>query len=197
MNVLVACEESQVVCSAFRSKGHNAFSCDLKPCSGGHPEWHIISDATLLLSGGAFVTSDFSYHFVDNWDLLIAHPPCTFLTKASNPCIARDNSRILKGFDAARLFLEFYNCSIPRICVENPVPLKMFHLPAYSQIIQPYYFGHPFSKMTCLWLKNLPPLFASCLCYEHVSWVYSSCDATLRSKTFSGIAAAMASQWSF
>lgn len=201
MRVLVACEESQAVCCAFRSHGHEAFSCDIVPCSGGHPEWHIQVDALELLKL--------------SWDLIIAHPPCTYLTKASavrmrvNGEIVQD--RFEKAIAAREFFLSFLSAPCPHICVENPVPLRLVDLPPYSQIIQPYQFGHPYSKQTCLWLKGLPPLVPTSFVSSHVPYVNGGCkdshgnfrrfqgrkerDSSIRSKTFPGIAAAMAEQW--
>ena len=186
MKVLVACEESQVVCSAFRSRGFDAFSCDLKPCSGGHPEWHFQADALEILHS-------FS------WDLLIAHPPCTFLSNAGArylyPGGVLSLSRYEKGLAARDFFLEFYNCSVPHIAIENPVPSRIFDLPPPSDCIQPWQFGDPFSKRTYLWLRRLPPLFSSLLCSDFVSWCDIHKSASIRSRTFPGVAAAMASQW--
>ena len=201
MKVLVACEESQAVCVAFRALGHDAYSCDLKPCSGGHPEWHIQCDALKLLSY--------------SWDLVIAHPPCTYLSNAGARHLYKDHVlqeyRYKLGVEAASFFLRFLNCSAPRVCVENPLPSKVFGLPAPSQVIQPYMFGHPFSKRTLLWLKNLPLLVPTYIVEPVACWCPSgsyrrthsaaakgqfTCNrAENRSKTFPGIASAMASQW--
>lgn len=205
MNVLVACEESQEVCKAFREKGHNAFSCDLQDCSGGHPEWHIKGDVTSLLNGFCgFYDCAGGYHLIASpWDMIIAFPPCTYLTKAGACNIKKDPSRIYRGIEAKNFFMAFYNADCDKICIENPVPMKRFNLPPYSCIINPYDFGHPFSKMTCLWLKNLPVLFATSIFNEYQtcsqsSWFnnYSRKNRSLRrSKTFPGVAKAMAEQW--
>lgn len=200
MNVLIACEESQTVYKEFLKLGHNAFSCDIKPCSGGLLDRHIQGDCLKLLFNGVdFITCDGYYHFVDKWDLLIAHPPCTYLAKSGACNNPKDPSRIEKGFRAAEFFYKFYNCDIERVCIENPVPQKRFKLPPYSQSIQPYNFGDPYSKLTLLWLKNLPPLInTSCsLKDESKSWCLIHSTSTLRSKTFKGVAEAMANQWSF
>ena len=202
MKILVACEESQVVCKAFREKGHEAFSCDIQRCSGGKPEWHIVGDVLPLLNGNTqFITQDGVTHYiVGNWDMLIAHPPCTYLCKAG-ACRYYDKSgyikleRFEKGLAAREFFMALLNCDIPKICVENPVPMAMFGLPDHSQIIQPYWFGHPYSKRTLLWLKGLPPLFATLIEPEFESWTAVHSSAKIRSKTFTGIAAAMAEQW--
>lgn len=183
MRVLVACEESQRVCLAFRDRGHEAFSCDLKPCSGGFPEYHLQTSVFEVLN--------------DRWDLLIAHPPCTFLAKSGACCNKKDPSRIEKGFLAAQFFYDLWNCEVPRICIENPVPQRRFGLPPYSQTIQPYNFGDWYSKLTLLWLKNLPPLIPTVIGFPDASWCAIHRDATIRSKTFPGIANAMANQWSF
>lgn len=183
MRILVACEESQVVTLAFREFGHDAFSCDLKPCSGGYPEFHIQRSCLDILD--------------DGWDMMIGHPPCTFLAKSGACNNQRDPSRIEKGYSAARFFYALWNCDIPRICLENPVPQKRFGLPPYSQTIQPYDFGDWYSKLTLLWEKNLPPLIPTVIGYPDASWCAVHRDATIRSKTFPGVARAMAQQWSF
>ena len=163
MNVLVACEESQRVCMAFRERGHNAFSCDIQEPSGGHPEWHILGDALKAIQGGKIVTMDEVTHDIPKWDLLIAHPPCTYLSNAGACRLyphkgELNQERYEKGLDAKRFFMQFYNANIERIAVENPVPTRVFELPKYTQIIQPYEYGHPYTKKTCLWLKGLPKL---------------------------------------
>lgn len=215
MRVLVACEESQTVCKAFRAKGHEAYSCDIQEPSGGHPEWHILGDALEAIKGGTIVTMDGQTHDIGKWDLLIAHPPCTYLSKAGGNRLRVNGEiqteRYNKGLEAAEFFCAFLNADVPRIAVENPVPLKIFGLPQYSQIIHPWMFGDEYLKMTCLWLKNLPPLFATDIVVPTRKWVNSSDhrktkkDDTWaksgkrsqkdRSKTFPGIAAAMAEQW--
>ncbi len=215
MNVLVACEESQAVCKAFRAKGHKAFSCDLQECSGGHPEWHIKGDVLSLIEKKYhhFSTQDGTEHCLMSWDLIIAHPPCTFLTSAgacrlfdSNHKI-KDHVRYEEGVRAAEFFYKIMAAPIEKIAIENPTPIKIFHLPQYSQIIQPYMFGDPWTKRTCLWLKNLPCLQADNLVKPEGYWVNGSsrnpkgyrnkgCSTSkMRSKTFPGIARAMAEQW--
>ena len=215
MKVLIACEESQTVCKAFRARGHEAYSCDIQEPSGGHPEWHILGDALKAIEGGQVTTMDGQVHDVGRWDLLIAHPPCTYLSKAGGNRLRIDGfiqqDRYEKGQKAAEFFLKFLEADIPRIAVENPVPLKIFGLPPYSQIIQPYMFGDEYLKMTCLWLKHLPPLFATDIVVPTSKWVSASDHRKIkrndawarsgrrsqkeRSKTFPGIAAAMAEQW--
>ena len=217
MNVLIACEESQEVCKAFREKGHRAFSCDVQPCSGGHPEWHIQGDVLPLLNGNCtFQTADIHTHTqAGRWDLLIAFPPCTYMTNAGavrmrvNGEIQKD--RYAKAMDAKEFFLKFYNADCQRIAIENPTPMRIVELPQYSQVIQPYEFGHPYSKRTCLWLRGLPPLFPTDILSWHEPYVNGGCkdahgnylqykgrgerDPKTRSKTFTGVARAMAEQW--
>lgn len=218
MNVLVACEESQEVCKAFRAKGHEAYSCDLQECSGGHPEWHIMGDALAVINGRCtFQTMDGARHEISGtWDLLIAHPPCTFLSNAGARWLYKDGTlnqeRYNKGLEAKEFFMKFYQADCPRIAVENPVPSSVYEMPQYSQTVQPYEYGHPWSKKTCLWLKNLDPLKPSNIVTDYKpfcpSGSYSGThdqrykgasraggSAKARSKTFTGIARAMAEQW--
>ena len=217
MKVLVACEESQRVCIAFRERGHNAFSCDIEPCSGGHPEWHIMQDVIPLLDGQCiFKTMDGIDHSIGGkWDLIIAHPPCTYMSKAgarfmypSAGIINRD--RLDKAMQAKEFFMKFYNADCDRICIENPTPLKVVGLPKESQVIQPYMFGDPYSKRTLLWLKGLPELKHTNVLKDFVPYLPSNTGGFSRgkggsrgvahnakdaSKTFAGIAKAMAEQW--
>lgn len=186
LNVLIACEESQTSCLAFRQLGHNAFSCDLLPCSGGHPEWHFQCDALGLLDL--------------HWDLVIAHPPCTYLCQASAtrmfPNCQLDPQRLLKAQEAKAFFMAFYNAACPHIAIENPRPLKVVGLPWSTQVIQPWQFGEPWSKETHLWLKDLPLLRPTQIETHRKCFTSAKCDAKSRSKTFAGIAAAWADQWS-
>lgn len=219
MKVLVACEESQTVCKAFREKGHEAYSCDVQECSGGHPEWHIKNDALQLINGNCeFTTVDGIKHVINGkWDLLIAHPPCTYMSNAGACRLyprkgQLNKERYQKGIEAKVFFLQFINADCDKIAVENPIPSKVFDLPKYTQIIQPYEHGHPVTKKTCLWLKNLPPLKPTeivepkgpYVCGNSETWkkqaangiVYGKAkSAKHRSKTFPGIAQAMAEQW--
>lgn len=198
MRVLVACEESQRVCIAFREKGHEAYSCDIQPCSGGHPEWHIQGDVLPMLS--------------EKWDLLIAHPPCTYLSNVSAPRLFPHGelceSRYKKALESREFFFKFINADVPHICVENPMPLAIMKLPKPDCIIEPWQFGEPYSKRTYLWLKGLPPLIPTNVVKSHIiPWVNSSGGKLRkgqhgvanskkeRSKTFWGIARAMAEQW--
>lgn len=220
MKILVACEESQAVCKAFRAKGHEAYSCDIQDCSGGHPEWHIKGDVLPLINGNTeFTTCDGTVHEIEcKWDMLIAHPPCTYLSNAGAVRLfpakgLMSVERYKKGLEAKKFFMQFLlNANCPRIAVENPIPTKIFDLPKYTQIIQPYEHGHPYSKKTCLWLIGLPKLKPTNIVTENiVSWVSGGSkdshgnprrqsgtknrDPKTKSKTFPGIASAMADQW--
>jgi hypothetical protein len=229
MNVLVACEESQRVCAAFREKGHNAFSCDILPCSGGHPEWHIMDDVLDILNpfehsdpsktvmGISFCTMDARYHFFEGkWDLIIAHPPCTKLSNAGARWLFAggklNQQRYEDGLKAKEFFMAFYNADCERICIENPTPSSIYNLPPHAQTVQPYEHGEPWSKKTLLWLKNLNPLRPTNIVAEHKPYCTSGSysrnhdkkyrgasrkggSSKSRSKTFWGIARAMADQW--
>ena len=214
MKILIACEESQTVCKAFRAKGHEAYSCDILPCSGGHPEWHIQDDVLK--------------HLDEGWDMMIAHPPCTYLSN----CGARflypkgilNGDRFIKGMEAKKFFMKLLNAPIEKICVENPVSSKIFEMPQWTQEIQPYQFGHPYTKKTRLWLKGLPLLKATEKLENYSSFLPSNTGGKKRgqktqrglqstkiagnwfnkggierqinrSKTFPFIADAMAEQW--
>lgn len=201
MKVLVACEESQRVCIELRKRGHEAYSCDIEPCSGGHPEWHLQVDATELLKM--------------KWDMIIAFPPCTYLSNMGSVRMRVkgeiDPVRYEKAMKAKEFFMKFYNADCPKIAIENPTPMKLVELPPYSQAIQPYQFGHPYSKRTCLWLKGLPPLTPTEIIEHYEPFINGGSkdangnprkrqgrkerDAKTRSKTFTGIARAMAEQW--
>ena len=218
MNILIACEESQRVCIAFRDKGHNAFSCDILPCSGGHPERHICGDVLPLLNGNCdFRTMDDEMHIIDGkWDLLIAHPPCTYLSNAGARWLYAggelNTERYRKGLDGKKFFMAMLNADCARIAVENPIPSSIYDLPQYTQIIQPYQFGEPWSKKTCLWLKGLEPLQPTDIVEDYKPYCSSGSysgthdpkykgasrkggSAKSRSKTFPGVAKAMAEQW--
>lgn len=219
MYVLVACEESQRVCEAFRNKGHIAFSCDIDDCSGGHPEWHIKDDVLPLLNGFcSFTTGDGMEHTISQkWDMIIGFPPCIYLTVAG-ACRLYPTKGVINperyelGVKAAKFFNAILNADCERIVVENPTPMKVFNLPKYSQVIEPYMFGHPYKKRTCLWLKGVEPLKPTNIITENiVSWVSGGSkdahgnqrktkaetfrDSKTRSKTFKGVAEAMAEQW--
>ena len=164
MKVLVACEESQAVCKAFRKRGHEAYSCDIMECSGGHPEWHIKGDVLPIINGyktptDIFITQDGFAHYVPKkWDLIIAHPPCTYLTGASAVELSKHPERLQKGIESVTFFNTILNADCEKICVENPPPMKRFGLPKYTQLIRAYKIGEPHTKAYCLWLKGLPKL---------------------------------------
>jgi len=210
MKILVACEESQTVAKAFRNLGHDAYSCDIMECSGGHPEWHIQGDVICLLNGYCtFTTMTGATHTLPStWDMIIAFPPCTYLSKAGStilyPTLGNINiERYQKGLLAREFLMTILNANCPRIAIENPTPNKVYNLPPPSQVIQPWHFGDPNTKRTLIWLKGLPPLFATDLIIpkhscnaKNPNWNTGRKNrAVLRSKTFDGIANAMASQW--
>lgn len=202
MKILVACEESQAVTIELRQRGHEAYSCDIEPCSGNHPEWHLQQDVVPLLK--------------EDWDMIIAFPPCTYLSNAGamrlrvNGTINQDRMQLANN--AKEFFMQIFNTSCQKIAIENPVPGKIHKLPAYNQIIEPYMFGDPWKKRTCLWLKGLPQLTPTEIVKPIGLWVgatssrrdnqiyskyelNSNRDPKIRSKTFPGIAKAMAEQW--
>lgn len=222
MKVLVACEESQRVCTAFRERGHEAYSCDIIAPSGGHPEWHILWDCLKILNGGAFVTMDGTIHEIPYWDLVIAHPPCTYLTVSANKYYevaqygnkARQRQR--DRYKAIVFFMQLMSATAEKVAVENPVGIMSGAYRKPDQIIQPYEYGDHARKATCLWLKGLPKLMPTNIVDPGVmSKTGSSAGAhadgsdengkwlrfrdpklkILRSKTFPGIAKAMAEQW--
>ena len=235
MNVLIACEESQRVCQAFRDKGHRAFSADIQECSGGHPEWHILGDVIPLLNGNCEFTLQNRERERQNgtWDLIIAHPPCTHLavSGARHFTRKREDGRQKEGIE---FFCKFLVCDCSRVAIENPIGIiggdyvlkwfpelsEKYGLPKKpTQIIQPYEFGHPVSKSTCLWLKNLEKLKPTKIVeperihskgksggYSGALWYVKDENGKIlsykdprtakeRSKTFIGIAKAMADQW--
>ena len=200
MRVLVACEESQEVCKAFRSRGHEAYSADLQDCSGGHPEWHIKGDVLLLVNGNCkFVTRGGQHVTVDGrWDLIIAHPPCTDLA-GSGARWFPEKQKDFRQQKACVFFMQMMLADCDRIAVENPVGIMSTCYRKPDQIIQPWQFGHGETKATCLWLKNLPLLQPTDIVNEreHKVWrMPPSADrAKLRSKTYTGVAQAMAEQW--
>lgn len=218
MNVLIACEESQRVCAAFRAKGHRAFSADIQECSGGHPEWHILGDVLPIINGRCEFTlqNRQTDRQTDKWDLIIAHPPCTYLTNAGARWLYKggvlNQERYNQGLEGKEFFMNFYNADCDKIAIENPIPSKIFDLPDFTQTIQPYEHGEPWSKKTCLWLKGLPELKPTNVLKEYRPYCSSGSysrthdprfkgvsrsggSAKVRSKTFLGIAAAMAEQW--
>lgn len=232
MNVLIVCEESQRVCTAFREKGHNAFSCDIVECSGGHPEWHIKGDALNFINrnketGMMFHTMDGKSHFVWYWDLIIAHPPCTYLTVTGNRWFNVERygekaaARLRLREDAISFFVAIANADCERIAIENPIGIMSTAYRKPDQILQPWQFAtdeeEQTEKTTCLWLKGLDPLepinkekpdikyhewtTPSGKKKRQTMWYYKTrClphaeRAAAASKTFFGIAQAMADQW--
>ena len=223
MKVLVACEESQTVCKAFRELGHEAYSADIQECSGGHPEWHIHGDVIPLINGKCkFKTMDGNMHEIDGqWDLLIAHPPCTYLTTAATQChstkvYTKDQiaDRTMKRIEAMQFFMKFVNADCDRIAIENPTGVMNTCFRKPDQSLHPYYFAESVddsenyvTKKTGLWLKNLPELKYNCKLPNPMdnaprwgngkkkNWTESNHGGVKRSKTFPGIAKAMAEQW--
>lgn len=213
--VLIACEESQATCLAFRSRGHVAYSCDIQRCSGGHPEWHIVGDALEVLNGRcSFVTEDGQVHtLLDRWDLIIAHPPCTYLTHAGGRYLFANHmlqvDRAFRCMGARWFFLAVWYSSCSHICIENPSPMYFACLPPYTQIVQPFEFGDQATKRTCLWLRGLPNLRPTCNqprpksekrvypdgVVRYIDWTCRRRGGKARSKTFHGIAEAFAIQF--
>lgn len=204
MKILVACEESQAVTKEFRALGHEAYSCDILDCSGGHPEWHMQQDVTELLK--------------QRWDMIIAFPPCTFLTVTGNRWfdIEKYGEKAIKRHqnrkEAIDFFMMFANANCEKIVIENPVGIMSSEWKKPNQIINPFQFGDAFEKKTCLWIKGLPNLVATNIVAVPTRTVFKSGKtmaswyaeafrlpkeerAKLRSKTFPGIAKAMAEQW--
>ena len=218
LNVLIACEESQRVCMAFRERGHRAFSCDIQPCSGGHPEWHIQGDVLPYLNGDYFFTTcDGEIHMINGkWDLIIAHPPCTDLAVSGARHFAQ-KQKDGRQQKSIVFFMQMALANCDHVAVENPVCIMSSAWRKPDQIIQPYQFGDHARKTTCLWLKGLPPLnptnivdpgeivkggfsvgaslnYATDSDGKILSW-NDPRTARIRSKTFPGIARAMAEQW--
>lgn len=213
MKILVACEESQAVTIEFRKLGHEAYSCDIEPCSGGHPEWHIQQDVLPLLDGSVyFYTMDGVLHTElsqNRWDMIIAFPPCTHLCSSGQRWFTEGRKPRKLQDEAKAFFMIFVNADCERIAIENPIGVMSTYYRKPDQIINPYEFGSTECKKTCLWLKGLPKLIATQIipkeqrtnelwrghfngkCY---AWHDPEC-AKLRSKTFPGIAEAMATQW--
>ena len=226
MKILVACEESQAVTIELRKLGHEAYSCDIIEESGGHPEWHIRHDVLPLITGEPcdFTTGDGVVHHMDNkWDMIIAFPPCTYLTVTGNRWfnVQKYGDKALKRTrdreEAVKFFMSFVNANCDRIAIENPVGVMSTNYRKPDQIIQPYQFGSHARKKTCLWLKGLPKLVPTDIvsaceidsygCSVGASATYATDEngkilswndprtARIRSKTFPGIARAMAEQW--
>jgi len=194
--ILVCCEESQAVTKAFRDAGHEAYSNDIQECSGGHPEWHLQMDALKALK-------------LKKWDLVIAHPPCTYLTISANRWYkdqpARPSGTLVGQArrdareEAVKFFMEFVNADVPRMVIENPICVMSTRYQKPSQTIQPWMFGHGETKATCLWIKGLPNLVPTDVVEgrEQAIWKMSPSKdrAKLRSKTYEGVAKAMVEQW--
>jgi len=198
MLVLIGCEESQEVCKAFRKAGHEAYSCDLQECSGGKPEWHLQMDVFEAIK-------------LKNWDMAIFFPTCTYLTISANKWYKDQPPRksgTLVGSErrAARVeaidfFMRLYNCGIPKIAIENPIGVMSSEFRKPDQVLQPWMFGHGETKATCLWLQGLPKLIPTNIVEGREQRLHrlpkTKDRAKLRSKTFIGIAKAMAEQWNF
>lgn len=222
MKVLIACEESQRVCLAFRDKGHEAYSCDILEPSGGHQEFHFLGDALEILKPGEHLTMDGKKHYIDKWDIIIAHPPCTYLTVAGNRYfnVERYGEKAIQRYKdrekAIKFFMSFITADCEHIAVENPVGIMSTRFRKPDQIIHPYYFGDNARKATCLWLEGLPTLKPTNIVDpgeimpggysvgahadgrdNNGKWLKFTDPelAKLRSKTFPGIAKAMAEQW--
>lgn len=226
MKVLIACECSQTVCKEFRALGHEAYSCDIEEQYGGHPEWHIKGDCLEILRGGQmFKTEDGKEHTIDKWDLIIAHPPCTYLSNAATrshslkgATLEQINARTEKRIQAQEFFMRFAKVDCDKVAIENPVGVMSTVYRKPDQIIEPYQFADSvndtenyITKRTCLWLKGLKPLQGNSLdkpsnaelfgrhpsgkarCWNEMQWQKNR--AIVRSKTFPGIARAMAEQW--
>ena len=220
MKILIACEESQAVCTEMRRLGHEAYSCDIIECSGGHPEWHIRWDALALINGNcSFMTSDGELHSIEGkWDMIIAHPPCTYLCLSGQQWCnvelygEKAKQRIKDRDFAVEFFMKFVNADCDKIAIENPVGVMTRFYKKPDQYVCPYQFGHPTGKRTGLWLKGLPKLKPTKIVEieYHTSssgrkwdkWFWESSKinplserSKFRSKTFEGIAKAMAEQW--
>lgn len=232
LNVLVACEESQRVCMEFRKLGHNAFSCDLLSSSGGHPEWHFKQDVLEVINNKGGILENGTEFYIDgNWDIMIAHPPCTFLASSGarwyyhpeDKDLPIEKRRPHPRFpnrkkdreDSVKFFKKLMNANIKYIAIENPIGIMSTRLRKPDQIVHPYHFGDQASKATCFWLKNLPPLkytnvvdkgeYITLKSGKRLPKWYSDAltkaktaeeRRKLRSKTFPGIAKAIAIQWS-
>ena len=225
INVLIACEESQRVCKAFRDRGFNAFSCDIIDCSGDIPQYHIKDDVLNIIYGGSFTTSTGDLYNIPVWDLIIAHPPCTYLAVSGNAHfnVERYGEKAIKRYQdrqkAIAFFMAFLQGNTIHLAIENPIGCMSTIYKKPDQIIQPYEYGHPVRKSTCLWLHNLPLLKPSKIVkpeimhskgksggYSGPAWIVRDENGKIlkysdprvkkeRSKTYQGIAAAMAKQW--
>lgn len=211
MKILVACEESQAVTIELRKLGHDAYSCDIQECSGGHPEWHMKSDVLPILNGNCvFTTMDNKTHkIVGKWDMIIAFPPCTHLCNTGQRWFTEGRKDRKLQYDAIDFFMSIVNADCDKIAIENPVGIMSTRYRKPDQIINPFEFGHTECKKTCLWLKGLPKLNPTKIvpAEERTQNIWKAVFdgkqyawndplvAKLRSKTFKGVAIAMATQW--
>lgn len=205
LNVLKACEESQAECSAFRELGHNAYSCDLQKCRpSGNPAWHICGDCVPYLFGrNQFVTQDGIERSVPSWDLIICHPPCTYICKVSSYWLVRhidgitwlNEERLKKMYDAVAFFNICLHANAPYVAVENPQPMARTGLPKPTFYACPSWFGVKYTKKTLYWTKNLPPLVAD-IEYPNPKEFVRNSRGKYRSRTFPELARAIARQWS-
>lgn len=209
--VLIACEESQAECAAWRALGCLAFSCDIQPCrKTGNPDWHILGDVTPYLRGCTqFTTQSGVLLSVPRWDLIIAHPPCTYLTKVGSPWLYRDADRLVrvngkkrlvngerwqKMMDARKFFIECLGAKAHYVAVENPIPMRVADLPPADTYVDPSWFGVKYTKKTLYWLRNLPPIFATVV-YPGARCYVTASRGKYRSRTFTQLADAVARQW--
>lgn len=217
MKILVACEESQAVTIELRKLGHEAYSCDIIDCSGGHPEWHIMQDVLPLVNGRCtFTTMDGGSHTIDGkWDMIIAFVPCTKTSNAGARHLYKGGllniPRYYEGLCGKALFLAVWAADCDKVIIENPTPSKVFDYPEPTQAIQPFQFGHPFTKKTLLWERGVDPLVPTNIVEPERTWcpsgsysgkhndkhrgMFTTDRAKNRSKTFPGVAKAMAEQW--
>lgn len=200
INVLIACEESQAECKAFRDLGFNAYSCDIKPVrKKGNPGWHIIQDVTSLLQGRTdFITQSGECVQLPQWDLIIAHPPCTYICKMGSVWMVRngkiDFDRFCDMLDAVDFFYTCLNAKAKWVAVENPLPMRRANLPQTSCYLHPSWFGVKYTKKTLYWLKNLPPVMPELIYPNPKEYVHNS-RGLYRSRTFPQVARAIAKQW--
>ena len=217
LRVLIACEESQRVCSEFRRLRQEAYSCDIQECSGGHPEWHIQGDVLPLLNGNChFKTMDGTIHYIEGkWDMIIAFPPCTKTSNSGARHLWKGGQlnipRYYEGLCGKALFMAIWKADCDRVVIENPTPSRIFEYPPCTQAVQPYEHGHPFSKKTLLWERGVKHLIPTNMVSPERTWcpsgsysgkhsdkhrgMFTTDRAKNRSKTFPGIARAMAEQW--
>ena len=201
--VLVACERSQIVAQAFLNTGCDAYSADIELCLGGRPDRHIVGDVSKIIDGHClFTTQDGVPHQIrTSWDLVIAHPPCTYLSRVSSVHMYQtdgsvDPIRAAFQIVAREFFLRCLRAAAPHVCVENPIPQRRAALPPPSTIVNPCEYGEPWTKSTCLWLRNLPPLIPTLIATETKSFVATRRGSKARSMFFPHVAEAMATQWS-